>query len=254
MNLKENIKYYVPVHDQIVDFNNINNLISIQTGKNTVITKSTLSDNEYEDNISYKNDIFAELTALYYIWKNCKITPYIGIGQYKRWFDFTNENPNLYIDVIRTLPRNNFFNSEYFNVFPDYENILNEYDIIMSTYICLPGHSVKDQFIHCHTKEMYDILEYVVLTKSSDIKNSFIHVMNNDVILAPHNMFITKYNIFNEYCEWLFDICFDVEQYSIQNNIKLIPRCFGFMAERLLNVFVYYKQLKMKQYPIIQLY
>lgn len=59
------------------------------------------------------------------------------------------------------------------------------------------------------------------------------------------NMFIMKKALADEYCEWLFDILFDLEKrLDITGYIEKERRVFGFIAERLLDVWIDAKHLK----------
>jgi hypothetical protein len=67
--------------------------------------------------------------------------------------------------------------------------------------------------------------------------------------LSHFNMFITKKNIFDNYCEWLFRLLFEVEK-----DVKISPytyqaRVFGFMSERLLQLYVVHNKLNVKYLP-----
>lgn len=59
--------------------------------------------------------------------------------------------------------------------------------------------------------------------------------------LSAYNMFITKNSTFEEYSNWLFDILFEVERRVKISSYADQARIFGYMSERLLNVFVRYK-------------
>ena len=47
------------------------------------------------------------------------------------------------------------------------------------------------------------------------------------------NMFVMKYGIFIEYCDFLFDILFRIE-----NQLGDVDRLYGYISERLLDVFI----------------
>ncbi len=73
--------------------------------------------------------------------------------------------------------------------------------------------------------------------------------------LSPCNMIITSKEIYDNYSKWLFDILFEVEKitdmtgYSVQ-----AQRVFGFLSERLLNVyFDHHKEYKILYKPVYQI-
>ncbi|MCI5871756.1 MAG: DUF4422 domain-containing protein, partial [Streptococcus sp.] len=65
------------------------------------------------------------------------------------------------------------------------------------------------------------------------------------------NMSIMKKEVYDAYCDWLFDILFKLDKtidYSKYDNYN--KRMVGFVAERLLNVWIKHQALKVKEYPI----
>ena len=52
-------------------------------------------------------------------------------------------------------------------------------------------------------------------------------------------MFIIKYKLFDEYCNWLFSILFELEKrLDISEYSDYDARVFGFVSERLLDVWL----------------
>ena len=62
------------------------------------------------------------------------------------------------------------------------------------------------------------------------------------------NMFITKKEIINEYCEWLFNLLIKFDEI---HKFK-IPRIDGFMAEYIFGAWLEYKKLKIKDLKIVR--
>ena len=70
--------------------------------------------------------------------------------------------------------------------------------------------------------------------------------------LSPFNMFIMDRQTFEEYCGWLFPVLEEVEKrLHIDGRSDYQKRVFGFMAERLLNVFLYSKRGKTMRVPVL---
>jgi hypothetical protein len=66
-----------------------------------------------------------------------------------------------------------------------------------------------------------------------------------------YNMFITHWKHFEAYSEWLFDILFEVERRVPPIDDPVQSRIYGYMSERLINVFCEHHQLRIKHLPLI---
>ena len=66
------------------------------------------------------------------------------------------------------------------------------------------------------------------------------------------NMFIMKKELSDAYCAWLFDILFELEKrLDISGYSKNDQRVFGFVSERLLDVWLETNGIKYKNIPYI---
>ena len=62
------------------------------------------------------------------------------------------------------------------------------------------------------------------------------------------NMFVMRKDYFDEYCDWLFTILFELEKrIDISNYTTMEARVFGFISELLLDVWLETKQVKCKE-------
>ena len=65
-------------------------------------------------------------------------------------------------------------------------------------------------------------------------------------------MFIMKKELADQYCEWLFDVLFELEKrLDISNYNQNDQRVFGFVSERLLDVWLNTNEIKYKDIPYI---
>ena len=78
-----------------------------------------------------------------------------------------------------------------------------------------------------------------------------------DCVMKKHELFyanvlICKKKILNKYAQWLFTVLFELEKKIDLNKYEdpYQARVFGFLAERLLNVWVVHKKLRVKEFPL----
>ena len=62
------------------------------------------------------------------------------------------------------------------------------------------------------------------------------------------NVFILQRDLFEGYCEWLFDVLFEVEKRTDLTNYSVAARrIYGYLAERLFNVYLRKIDLKSEE-------
>ena len=203
-------------------------------------------DNEGE-NISIKNPHFCELTCHYWAWKNLKDVDIVGLNHYRRYFDFQKKWPQLSADK-HFIATDDFLNKPY--VFPDLESILNKYDIILP----VARHwrvSNTQQYADYHIAKDWEMLRQIIKERSPQYIPAFEKTMDHSNKSVGYNMFITHWKHFNAYSKWLFDILFEVECRVPPIDDPIQSRIYGYMSERLINVFCEYHHLKIKSIPLI---
>ncbi len=80
---------------------------------------------------------------------------------------------------------------------------------------------------------------------------AFEKTMDHSNKSAGYNMFITHWKHFNAYSEWLFDILFEVERRVPPIDDPIQSRIYGYMSERLINVFCKQYDLRINNIPLI---
>jgi hypothetical protein len=239
-----NVKILVCAHKQ--DYVKSDDIyMPIQGGKAISNVDLGFQGDDTGDNISEKNPYYCELTVLYWAWKNLKDIDYIGLCHYRRYFKFSNYS----FRQLEFSSVENFLNMK--DTTFDLDKHLGKYDIIIAKPNIYP-YSLRHDYAHCHRSEDYFLLKETIYTIFPDYYDSFCKVMENNNLLSPYSMFITKWNIFDDYCKWLFAILENIEkQRDLKTYLTYQMRVLGFMAERLLNVYVSKNKLKVKYYPII---
>ena len=177
------------------------------------------------DNISNKNANYCELTGLYWAWKNLQCD-YIGLCHYRRYFALGNYSNDI------ASKRNAICHKD------DYEKLLTEYDVILPKKRNYFIETVRSQYEHAHNKRDLDEVEKIIAEKYPEYSEAFTKVMKRTK-LHILNMFVMKKELFDEYCRWLFDILFELEKrIDISTYSQYEARVFGFLSERLFNVWL----------------
>lgn len=193
------------------------------------------------DNISTLNSSFCELTGLYSIWKNDNQSEYVGLEHYRRLF--SNRKMNLF--GYKVLSKKTI--SKY----------LENADIILPVKHCWPHETnLIDQYRHEQIASDIDLLEQLINEEYKDYVESFNKVMYNNNWAYNYNMFVCKKSLIDEYCEFLFDVLFKLKDRININDGRdnYQARVFGFLSERLFNVWIAYKgNLKIKELEVATL-
>lgn len=192
-------------------------------------------------NISEKNPNYCELTALYWAWKNLD-TEYIGLSHYRRYFttdEKLKQKPANKMDLI--------VNQQ------EVESILQQYDIILPNKRNYLIESVRKHYEHTqHIKDLNET-EQIIKEKFPEYLPSFNKVMDGKKVHL-YNMFVMKKDVFDSYCEWLFDILFELEKrIDISDYTLFHARVYGFISELLLDVWLMDKQYSVKELPVVNL-
>jgi hypothetical protein len=175
------------------------------------------------ENISNLNCYYSELTGLYWIWKNVKDIDYVGTCHYRRYL--VNEH-----DIVLTRQ--------------EYETLLSEYDLITTKKVHL-NNSYHYGFSANHNIKALDMTGEVIRRIHPEYYDTFVQLVNGpDTYFG--NILVTSKVLYDEYCEWLFSIFFEVQKcISLENGEDAYhKRVFGFISEFLLLVWTTVKGLK----------
>lgn len=233
---------YVVSHKEY-KFPNTKEYIPIKVG----ISKddfAILSDSN-GDNISDKNPYYCELTALYWLWKNRQLEDYVGFCHYRRYFMLKGNDGYLRKCVDNIQKNEDLINPS------SVEKMFKKYDIIVP--MAEPFlESMEDNYLRQHRKEDWEILIKVLNSKLDINKRRILHKLIHRRYGYICNMFISNKRIFTDYMEWLFDVLSEVEKHvCVDKTDKYQRRVFGFMAERLLNVYIAINNLRVIEVPMV---
>ena len=174
------------------------------------------------DNISAKNPSYCEMTAHYWIWKNVRDTEYVGVCHYRRFFgcDITGEN----IDDLMA-------NTDVILVEPSY-------------YL----DSVYSYFAKFMGAENMTILSLVMRKLCPDYFETLQRVCDG-IKFHPFNMLLCRKPLFDDYCQWMFTILRECEQYIKPSPYTNARRALAYMAEMLTGVFFIYRRMRIMSVP-----
>ncbi len=205
-------------------------------------------DNEGE-NISHKNQSYCELTGMYWAWKNLKNVDVIGLCHYRRYFDFHNQ-------CRKGFPQTNFptekFESLDLSIPQKYIDKVSEGKVIVAKPK-LYTRTLVDDYCFNHISEDLRTLEKIIVeTQPENIRRAYFNIMIQGHKLRHFNMFIMKWQDFDQYCSWLFPLLKSIEEKTdISHYDSVQKRIYGYIAERLFNVWLEAQKKDLVEQPVI---
>ncbi|CDZ24934.1 hypothetical protein CCDG5_1836 [[Clostridium] cellulosi] len=189
------------------------------------------------ENISEKNPNYCELTGIYWAYKNLK-ADYIGLVHYRRHF-----TTKPFIIRLFKGKKNCVLSGA------EASEILKDYDIVVPKKRRYFIETNKSHYDHCHHPRDLAETGKIIKEKYPEYGPYFDKVMNR-TYAHMFNMFIMRKPLFDEYCAFIFDVLGELEsRIDISDYNTYEARVFGFISERLLDVFIEAKNLKYKELP-----
>ena len=214
--------------------------VPVQVGSEGKESLGYTRDNEGE-NISEKNPYFCELTGLYWAWKNLDCE-YIGLAHYRRHFAGSNRIPkeeNKKFDCI--LSNENI------------EKILENTDIILPKKRKYYIENLYSHYAHTMHIEPLDEARNIIQEKYPDYIQEF-DKLHQRTSAHMFNMFIMKKEVLNKYCEWLFDILFELEKRIDPKQYDAFhARYPGRISELLLDVWINTNKLSYEEVKLMDM-
>lgn len=173
------------------------------------------------EHISEKNREYAEITAVYWVWKNSD-AEYKGISHYRRRY-LLDEKVIMEIieekyDVVATVPR-----------------------------LVIPNVRIWFSKVSGLSEQDIDLVEEAVCELYPDYKEDMKRFLSGNV-LYPNNMIIAATDIYDAYCTWLFSILDFIDTEDVYQKMRKKQRYAAYAAELLTSLFLmhhrkdYYKK------------
>lgn len=206
----------------------------IRVGQYAREQNGLLSDAE-GNNIAEKNPNYCELTAQYWMWKNDTTSEVIGMCHYRRYFT---------THALSVNPKN-FLKEK------DAEYFLKTYDAIVpyNQSYCVGAYK---KYLSCGYEKDLKTTKEAIQALYPEYVPFYEKYFEKSASFRLGNMLIMKREVFDAYCEWLFNILQYVEKrtdlsgYSAQE-----ARIYGYLSERLLNVWLFANKVKCKSMRIV---
>lgn len=207
--------------------------------------KSDIIGDDTGDNISEKKASYCECTVQYWAWKNVD-ADYYGLAHYRRYMSFSDEKYDE--DIFGAVNYNRVEDSIDDFALMDEDQIrkkVSQYDLIVSEPSDLSKCNIKsiyeqyEKTPHLHIADLE--LTVKVIKKLYPDFSEAVDEYFNGTLLYPCNLFIMNKKLYNEYCEWYFNILSETEK---KMDISLYSeegiRSIAHIGERLLGVFYTY--------------
>ncbi len=166
------------------------------------------------NNISLKNRQMCELTAMYWIWKNAK-EDIVGLEHYRRRFVL----PDGWEEVI----------------------VKGEADVILPVPLYVHP-CLKGNYCNRHLEYIWEEMMHSLEKFYPECINSAKDFFDNTGCYSPCNMLIAKREVFNDMCQWLFPILFEVMDKCGIIDDTYQNRYPGFLSERLISFYFFYHE------------
>lgn len=172
------------------------------------------------DNISEFNSSFCELTGLYWAWKNLD-SDYIGLVHYRRHFSMKKK---FGFDNVLTLS--------------ELQPYLGNIKIFVPNKRRYFIETLYSHYQHTHYAIQLDETRKIIAQKHPDYLSSYDKVLKQTYGYM-FNMMIMDIELLNDYCEWLFDILFELKnRINMPELSSFQGRFYGRVSEIIFNVWL----------------
>lgn len=246
----------------------------IQVGRSISAILPEMIGDDTGDNISIKNKIYSEMTAMYWVWKNCNDLEYVGLCHYRRFYSFNKNYFTIYkkrllyslskLFMWINRPGSNYIKDNAYTIdsikelnsvnatFTErVQNEIFKYDLITLYPTKFSGMDVKTLFSTPSGVYHINVIENIISEKYPDLLKFFLLQCNSNK-LYPANMCIMKKAVYNEYASFIFDVLESHERHCINDKWCFDPlveksfyRLSGYLSEVLTSTFVHYCKSKL---------
>lgn len=173
------------------------------------------------DNVSERNQGWCEASAMYWAWKNLPRAKYFGMSHYRRYVDIDVSDEKI-------------------------DEEMGDYDMIVTKKSAHPVNNSKTlQYFTC--RENFWIFADTFLEMHPEYGNEFIDYFFNQNWFYPCNVFVCKWEVFEDYCEFMMPVLLEVDRRMIPGVYTRQVRAMSYIAELMLSFFVHCKKIKVRE-------
>lgn len=224
------------------------------------------------DNISEKNNIYCEMTAMYWAWKNIEKLysdiDYIGLCHYRRYFNVNwtmTDKIKIFIQKILYMEAalikkriygvesmtkvNSVQCAEMKTNSKKLENFITKYDVV-ATYPFQILNCTTDMFFQVIGRKYIELMTEIVDEYFEKYSKSYHEQLESNKLYAQ-NMIVMKKDLLDEYCTFVFGVLDKHIEYTSERNICVDPmseltydRVSGYLSEILTSTFVRYAMME----------
>ncbi|MBO4383624.1 MAG: DUF4422 domain-containing protein [Clostridia bacterium] len=178
------------------------------------------------ENISAKNPHFCELTGLYWAWKNVD-ADWLGLAHYRRYFGSKHpkKTDDLYENVLTSA---------------EAEELMAQYKVLVPQKRKYYIETLYSHYAHTHYAEHLDETRKIIADACPEYLDSFDRVMEQRSGYM-FNMCCMERPLMDDYCSWVFNILFRLED-ALRDEEEGLSfyqgRFYGRVSEIIFNVWL----------------
>lgn len=234
MNLSE-VKIYVVTHKNFERVCESPYQVIAVGNKDKITIEANFLRDDIGENIAEKNANFCELTALYWIWKHDVKSDIIGLCHYRRY-------------LSKSLWSNS---AQYILTQTDIQKCFQKgYDIILP-YKPIARRNVAEIYCDFGYEKDIRLLGKIIENKCPEYLEEYERLWKRHSNY-PANIMILSREKLDQYATWLFDLLFELERNNdISDYTEQEARIYGYLSERLLEVWVRKNKLRIKHFRML---
>jgi len=236
----------------------------IQVGRAICDTALGMIGDDEGDSISVKNKYYCELTATYWLWKNCRSADYIGLCHYRRYFSKKEHGLYFFVKKIKHFILRDRFESGAF--FAESKSVSSKVGIDtrlkgFSVYLkkdidkgkfdiyALRPVKMLNENLHTHFSKPagsfpIELLLEIVKESKPEYHESLVDILGGRSLHYANMVIMSRFR-FDLYCEFLFDVLSEHEARIVSSGWCLNPSlegCYsrlpGYLGELLTSCFI----------------